>query len=102
MDTSASETKTNAKRYLYHRTPKENLQSIFEKGLLPSPNFVCLSENPKSWYQNYACLEVNIESFMKENPNVRITTWLPELDEICVWGMIPPKYIKECDNGHTL
>ena len=82
-------------RHLYHKTPRENLKSIFEKGLIPSPNFVSLGSNPESWYRDFACLVVDIDMFMKENPGVRITTWLPELDEVCVWGTIPPKYLKE-------
>ena len=80
-------------RILYHMTPHENLESIFEKGLVPAYNFVSLCENPNSWYGDYARLIVDIEAFMKEYPEVRVTTWHPELDEICVWGRIPPKFI---------
>lgn len=83
-------------RMLYHMTPHENLESIFEKGLVPAYNFVCLCEDPLSWYQDYARLAVDIDAFRRDNPGVRITTWLPDLDEVCVWGTIPPEYIRLC------
>jgi len=46
---------------LYHRTPHQNIASILEKGLLPSPNFVCLSISPSSWYNEHPLLEVDID-----------------------------------------
>lgn len=83
---------------LYHMTPHENLESIFKAGLLPAHgNFVSLCENPLSWYRDYARLAVDIDAFRRDNPGVRVTTWLPDLDEVCVWGTIPPKYIRLCD-----
>lgn len=67
-----------------------------EKGLLPSPNFVCLSTKQDSWYNDYQLFEVDIKSFMQDFPDISVKTWLPDLDEVCVWGRIPPKYIKQC------
>lgn len=46
---------------LYHRTPNQNIASILEKGLLPFPNFVCLSISPSSWYNEHSLLEVDID-----------------------------------------
>lgn len=83
---------------LYHMTPRENLESIFKTGLLPAHgNFVCLCEDPLSWYRDYARLIVDMDAFRRDSPGVRVTTWLPDLDEVCVWGTIPPKYIRLCD-----
>ena len=82
---------------LYHRTPHQNIASILEKGLLPSPNFVCLSISPSSWYNKHSLLEVDIDQFIQDFPDIAVKTWLPELDEVCVWGTIPPKYIKYCE-----
>ena len=85
---------------LYHMTPHRNLESIFRTGLLPAHgNFVCLCEDPLSWYWDYARLAVDIDAFRRDNPGVRVTTWLPDLDEVCVWGTIPPKYIRLCSGG---
>lgn len=71
------------------------MQSILEKGLLPTPNFVCLSTKQDSWYNDYALLAVDIETYMQDFPDIVVKTWLPELDEVCVWGKIPPDYIKQ-------
>jgi len=79
---------------LYHRTPRENLASIMENGLVPRYNFVCLSEGRYSWWRDLALVSVDIDAFRRDCPDVRITTWQPELDEICVWGKIPSKYIR--------
>lgn len=65
-----------------------------ENGLVPRYNFVCLSEGRYSWWSDLALVSVDIDAFRRDCPDVRITTWLPELDEICVWGKIPSKYIK--------
>lgn len=78
---------------LYHRTPSYNVQPIMEKGLLPTPNFVCLSTNADSWYNEYSLLAIDIDTFMHDFPDILVKTWLPELDEVCVWGKIPAKYI---------
>ena len=78
---------------LYHRTPRENIASIMENGLVPRYNFVCLSEGKDSWFNDYALLAIDIHAFMEDFPDVAVKTWQRELDEICVWGIIPAKYI---------
>lgn len=84
-------------RLLYHRTLSKNVESIMKDGLIPSGAFVSLSEKPDSWYTDFPLLSVDIDSFMRDFPDVRVTTWLPELDEVCVWGTIPAKYIAKVD-----
>lgn len=86
-------------KYLYHYTKKENISSILKEGL-KAKAFICLAENPNSW-KGYAdgLVRVNIQKFMEENPAIKITTWLPELDEICVWGNINSKYLQEIKSG---
>ena len=81
-------------RLLYHRTPRENVASILNMGLVPKYNFVCLSENKNSWWNDLPLFVVDIDAFIRDYQEVRITTWQPESDEICVWGIIPPKYIR--------
>lgn len=66
-----------------------------QHGLIPSGAFVCLSEYPDSWFEDYALLSVDIERFMDDFPGIDVRTWQPELDEICVWGSIPPEYISK-------
>lgn len=81
-------------RYLYHRTSSKNVRSIVENGLVPR-NFICLSEDVNSWVTlGSAAFRIDIGSFMKDFPEVKVTTWLPESDEICVWGKIPAQYIE--------
>lgn len=84
-------------RLLYHRTLLKNVESIIKDGLIPSGAFVSLSEKPDSWYADFPLLSVDIDSFRRDFPDVRVTTWLPELDEVCVWGTIPAKYIAKVD-----
>lgn len=83
---------------LYHVTSPENLDSILKDGLLlehgeNSAPYISLSEQPDSWIKDgLVLLEVNIDGLP-----CRITTWnfKPEnLDEVCVWGDIPPERIK--------
>lgn len=84
-------------KWLYHRTPHKNVASIMKRGLIPEYNFVCLSEGKDGWYNDYALLAIDIYAFMDHFPDVAVTTWQPDLDEICVWGIIPAKYITKVE-----
>ena len=44
-----------------------------------------------------ALLAIEIHAFMEDFPDVAVKTWQPELDEICVWGTIPAKYITKVE-----
>ena len=87
-------------RLLYHRT-RGDVASILKDGLIPKPNFVSLSEGRDSWWIDLPLLSVDIDAFMRDFPDVQVTTWQPESDEICVWGKIPPKYIKLVHDPNT-
>ena len=85
----------NKRRYLYHATGAENVESILQNGLLRGGGkrqaaFVCLSEKPLSWWQpGMKILRVNIKNLMGEWSN-----FLSESDEILYWGDIPAERIK--------
>ena len=80
---------------LYHVTKPENVDSILRNGLLRCHGsyrsaFISLSERPDSWIQKgLVLLEVDVDGI-----GCKETTWLPQSDEICVWGDIPPERIK--------
>lgn len=80
---------------LYHVTPPENVDLILKNGLLRchgdySSAFISLSEHPDSWMQDgLVLLEVDIDGI-----GCMVRTWGNDLDEICVWGDIPPERIK--------
>ena len=81
---------------LYHATPRENVASILEKGLLRNHGdhrhaFISLSERPDSWmHDGLVLLDVDIGGM-----ECRMTWWFGEdLDEVCVWGDIPADRIK--------
>ena len=82
---------------LYHTTLKKNLNSIMEKGLIPSKIGICyLSENSNSWWQGeeYITLKVNMEGYKG-----KLTTFNnPDLDEILCWGSIEPERIEVYKN----
>lgn len=84
-----------AKQFLYHVTPKENVQSILRDGLKRGGNSgrgfaVSLSEKPYSWYAlGLAIFEVRIGGLKHD-----MTTFLPESDEILVWGDIPAERVR--------
>ena len=86
---------------IYHITERVNMQSIKQNGLIRQNSaFICLCEHFESWidmFKNPVIFMVDINSFMKDNPSVNVTTWIPESDEICVWGDIPQRYIKIMD-----
>lgn len=75
------------KRYLYHVTEPENVESILQKGLLRGGGkrqavFVCLSEKPLSWwYSGAKILKVDIKNLMG-----KWSDFLPESDEILFLG----------------
>lgn len=80
------------KMYLYHVTPKKNVERIIVEGLRRSAGnrttcAVYLSENPLSWYQEgLEILRVDVSGLSELKGN----TFLPDLDEILIWGDIPP------------
>lgn len=77
---------------LYHVSPMENAKSIEEKGIIV-PNghsIVSLSMNKDSWFRDGMCLfEVNVDGL-----GLEMRTFLPELDEIIVFGSIPKERVK--------
>lgn len=83
------------KRFLYHVTDSENVESILQKGLLRGGGkrqaaMVYLSEKPLSWwYPGAKILKVDIKNLMGE-----WSDFLPEIDEVLFWGDIPAKRIK--------
>ena len=83
------------KRFLYHVTDPENVESILQKGLLRGGGkrqaaFVCLSEKSLSWWQpGMKILKVDIKNLMGE-----WSDFIHESDEILFWGDIPPERIK--------
>ena len=87
------------KKYLYHVTPKENVEKIIYEGLRTSASnrttwAVYLSEKPLSWYQDgLEILKVDVSGLEE----LKATTFLPESDEILFWGDIPP--YKRTKNG---
>ena len=89
-----------AEKYLYHVTQAENVESILKNGLLRGGGkrkgcFVHCSESPTSWYTpDMALLRVNIDGIGCE-----MTTFLPESDEILIWGDVPRERITVLDRG---
>lgn len=84
-----------AKR-LYHATDAKNVESILKNGLLRchgdhTSAFICLSERSDSWLKiGQVLLSVDIDGL-----DCKITSWIPDgLDEVCVWGDIPPNRIR--------
>ena len=80
------------KQFLFHVTTEENANEIMKNGLkrINSP-FVCLSENPKSWWKpGLKVLKVRITGLKGE-----MKTWLPESDEINYWGDINKERISD-------
>jgi RNA:NAD 2'-phosphotransferase (TPT1/KptA family) len=81
-----------AKQYLYHRTQKELVPTILKEGLKRKGFAVYLSESPFSWLGlGTATLRVEVDKIPREN---EMTTFIPELDEVLVWGNIPPSAIE--------
>ena len=84
---------------IYHITEKHNKNSIITNGLIRNKHaFICLCESVDSWLGmfNKPCIfQVDIDSFMQDNPDVTVTTWQPQSDEICVWSDVPKEYIKD-------
>lgn len=71
---------------LFHVSPIENAKSIEERGIVvpKGHSYVSLSMDRDSWYAEGMCLfEVNVEGLEHE-----MRTFLPELDEIIVFGSI--------------
>ena len=53
--------------------------------------FICLCEDPNNWeglVNDASIFVVDIQAYKKDFPNICITSWLPESDEICVCGVI--------------
>ena len=85
------------KQFLYHVTPAENVHSILRDGILRGGGkrkgfAVSLSEKSYSWYTpGLAIFKVRITGLKHE-----MTTFLPESDEILVWGDIPAERVTLC------
>ena len=81
------------KKYLYHVTHKDNVPFILKDGLKNHSQgrmrfAIYLSEKPLSWYtgdDDIAILKVNISDL-----KIEMTTFLPAIDEVLVWGDISP------------
>ena len=80
------------KHYLFHVTKQENVESILRDGLKRKYGFaVYLSENWDSWWKpGMAVLRVRITGLNKQ---FEMKTFLPESDEILVFGDIRPERI---------
>ena len=102
-----------AKQFLYHVTQQENVQSILRDGLKRKGFAVYCSEKPDSWYERgLAIFKVRITGLKS-----KMTTFLPESDEILIWDDIPAERVCLCrasdviprrvlrerrvDNGHS-
>lgn len=80
------------KQFLWHVTPEENVKSILRHGLKRKGFAVHCSENPESWWTpEMAIFKVRITGIKSE-----MTTFLPELDEILIWGDVPPERLFQC------
>lgn len=80
--------KTNASYFpvLYHVSEMLNAKSIERTGLVvpKGHSYVSLSTDKNSWFRNGMCLfEVNVDGISHE-----MKTFLPELDEVIVFGNI--------------
>ena len=76
-------------KFLYHVSPKENTESILEQGLIRKGFAVYCSEKPDSWWQpGLTIFKIDISNIKHE-----MTTFLPESDEILIWGNIQPEFI---------
>ena len=84
--------KVTMKHYLYHVTKLENVPSILRDGLKRKYEFaVYLSEKWDSWWKpGMAVLRIRTTGLNKE---YEMRTFLPELDEILVFGDIIPERI---------
>ena len=87
----------NKRRYLYHSTPSENVESILREGLIRGGHIkrgfaISLSQDPLQWWRpGMTILSVDIVNLIGE-----WSDFLPESDEILFWGDIPPERIKVC------
>ena len=80
------------KRFLYHVTPKENVNNILRNGLTKKRFAVYCSEKPYSWWTpDLAIFKVRITGLKCE-----MTTFLPESDEVLIWGDVPPERLFLC------
>ena len=83
------------RRYLYHVTDPENVESILRNGLLRGggkrqASMVYLSKKPLSWWSpGMKILKVDIKNLMGE-----WSDFLSASDEILYWGDIPAERIK--------
>lgn len=81
------------KQFLWHITPKENVKSILADGLKRKGFAVSCSEKPYSWWTpEMAIFKVRITGLKCD-----MTTFLPESDEILIWGDIPPERLYLCN-----
>lgn len=81
------------KHFLYHTTPKENVESVLKNGLKRKGFAVYCSEKPYSWWKpDLAILKIRLTGL--KHP---MTTFLPHSDEILIWGDINPERISLCN-----
>lgn len=80
------------KQFLYHVTPKENIRNILRDGIKRKGFAVYCSEKPESWFTpNMAIFKIRITGLKH-----KITTFLPESDEVLIWGDVSPERIYLC------
>lgn len=80
------------KQFLYHVTQKENVKGILRDGLKRKTFAVYCSEKPYSWWTpDLAIFKVRITGLKCE-----LTTFLPESDEVLIWGDVPPERLFLC------
>jgi hypothetical protein len=91
------------KQFLYHVTPQENVASIKQRGLvrggLKRIGFaVSCSVNPEDWWMpGLAIFKVRITGL-----KCKMTTFLPESDEVLIWGDVPPERLSLCETHEVI
>ncbi len=86
------------KNFLYHVTPKENVHSILKEGLKRKSFAVYCSEKPYSWWTpDMAIFKVRITGLKH-----KMTTFLPESDEVLIWGDVNPERLFLCKTSEVI
>lgn len=80
------------KQILYHVTPVENVESILQNGLKRKGFAVYCSEKPYSWWKpGMAIFKVRVTGLKCD-----MSTFLPESDEVLIWGDVSPERLFLC------
>lgn len=87
---AAVERERMASRVMYHATPKENVESIMEKGIVPQHSMVYLSHRPDSWAREGDGLVVLMVRTSGLEGKFSVACGADDLDEVIYWGAIPP------------